>query len=390
VPDTRGRRQCGRSIRTCSPPDGRSGDIFEELDTPALLFDLDIVERNIQEMATVARDAGVALRPHTKTHKSPEIAGMQIEAGAGGLTVAKLGEAEVMAAVGFTDLLIAYPIVGDLKLARLEALLDRAAIRISLDTVEVAEAIGAIGVRRAADIPVLVEVDTGLHRMGRAPGEPSASLALEIARTPGIEVIGLLTHAGHAYQAGDGAALHDAAVREAEDLLDTAERCAREGLEIREISVGSTPTARIAARVPGVTEIRPGTYVFNDVQQLRLGVASLETCAARVLATVVARPTAERFLVDAGSKAFSSDGGDGPPWPGRGVVLGRPDLILDFLSEEHGVGHIEGDGDLAIGQRLQVVPLHVCSCVNLFDTAVGIRGGRVDHEIAIAARGRMR
>ena len=365
-------------------------DGLAELDTPALLFDLDVVERNITEMAMVARDAGAALRPHTKTHKSPEIAGMQVAAGACGLTVAKLGEAEVMVEAGFDDLLIAYPIVGALKLARLEALLDRAAIRVSLDTVAVAEALGVIGARRAVAIPVLVEVDTGLHRMGRPPGAPSAALALEIARIPGVDVVGLLTHAGHAYRAGDEAALQDAAVREAEDLLDTAAHCERAGLAIREVSVGSTPTARIAARIPGVTEIRPGTYVFNDVQQLRLGVASLETCAARVLVTVVARPTAERFLVDAGSKAFSSDGGDGPPWPGRGVVLGRPDLVLDFLSEEHGVGHIEGDGEVSIGERLQVVPLHVCSCVNLFDTAVGLRGDVVDHEIRIAARGRLR
>ena len=364
--------------------------LFEELDTPALLFDLDVVERNVAEMAAVAREAGVALRPHTKTHKSPEIARLQIDAGARGLTAAKLGEAEVMADAGLTDLLIAYPIVGALKLARLGALLDRATILVSLDAVEVAEGLGRLGTQLGADIPVLVEVDTGLHRMGRAPGEPSATLALEIARVPGVEVIGLLTHAGHAYRATDADELERAATREAEDLLDTAERCAREGLEIREISVGSTPTARIAARVPGVTEIRPGTYVFNDVQQLRLGVASLETCAARVLVTVVARPTAERFLVDAGSKAFSSDGEDGPPWPGRGVVLGRPDLVLDFLSEEHGVGHIEGGGQLAIGERLQVLPLHVCSCVNLFDTAVGIRGDRIDHEIEIAGRGRMR
>jgi D-serine deaminase-like pyridoxal phosphate-dependent protein len=352
-------------------------------------LDLNVVERNIAEMAAVAREAGVALRPHTKTHKSPEIARMQIDAGSRGLTVAKLGEAEVMADAGLTDLLIAYPIVGELKLARLEALLERATVRVSLDTLEVAEGLGRLGTRLGVDIAVLVEVDTGLHRMGRAPGEPSATLALEIARVPGVEVIGLLTHAGHAYRASDAEELRRAATREVEDLLDTAERCAREGLPIREISVGSTPTARIAARVPGVTEIRPGTYVFNDVQQLRLGVATLETCAAYVFVTVVARPTAERFLVDAGSKSFSSDGGDGPPWPGRGVALGRPDLVLDFFSEEHGVGHIEGAGDLAIGERLQVIPLHVCSCVNHFDTAVGIRGDRVDHEIQIAARGRM-
>jgi D-serine deaminase-like pyridoxal phosphate-dependent protein len=142
--------------------------------------------------------------------------------------------------------------------------------------------------------------------------------------------------------------------------------------------------------VPGVTEIRPGTYVFNDVQQLRLGVATMEMCAARVLVTVVARPTAERFLVDGGTKSFSSDGGDGPPFPGRGLVIGRPDLFLDFMTEEHGVGHIEGGADVSIGERLQVVPLHVCSCVNLFDVAFGIRDGRVDHEIAIEARGSVR
>ena len=362
---------------------------FEEVDTPTLLLDLDVVERNIAEMAGVAEAAGVRLRPHTKTHKSPEIAGMQLAAGAGGLTVAKLDEAAVMVDAGFDDLLVAFPIVGPLKLARLEALLERAKIRLSLDTVEVAEALGALGVRRGVDLPVLIEVDTGLHRMGRAPGAASAELALQIARIPGIEVIGLLTHAGHAYRATDAGELHAAAVREAEDLLETAARCARGGLELREISLGSTPTARVAAGVPGVTEIRPGTYVHNDVQQLRLGTATIDTCAARVLVTVVARPTAERFVVDAGSKAFSSDGEDGPSWPGRGVVLGRPDLVLDFLSEEHGVGHIEGGGDIAIGTRLQVIPLHVCSCVNLFDTALGIRGDRIDHPILIAGRGRM-
>lgn len=260
----------------------------------------------------------------------------------------------------------------------------------TLDTLEVAGALGRLGKRLGRDISVLIEVDTGLHRMGRPPGEATSSLAVEVAEVPGIEVVGLLTHAGHAYRAADAAELRHAAEREALDLLETAERCSRLGLPIREISVGTTPTVRIAATVPGVTEIRPGTYVFNDVQQLRLGVATVETCAARVLVTVVARPTAERFLVDAGSKSFSADGGDGPLFPGRGLVIGRSDLILDFMSEEHGVGHIEGGGDLAIGERLQVVPLHVCSCVNLFDVAVGIRGDRAEREIAIAARGRMR
>jgi len=246
-----------------------------------------------------------------------------------------------------------------------------------------------VGKELGRDVPVLVEVDTGLHRMGREAGDPSARLALDIAGVPGVEVVGLLTHAGHAYRAGDPGELRTIATREAMDVLDTAERCEHEGLLIREISVGSTPTAGVAAAVDGVTEIRPGTYVFNDVQQMRLGIATEETCAATVLATVVARPTAERFLIDGGTKSFSSDGGDGPPFPGRGVVVGRPDLVLDFMSEEHGVGHLVGDAELRIGERLQVIPLHVCSTVNLFDVAFGVRDRVVEREIAIAARGKV-
>jgi D-serine deaminase-like pyridoxal phosphate-dependent protein len=362
----------------------------EDLDTPSLLIDLDVLERNVREMAAVARAGGVVLRPHTKTHKSPEIARMQVDAGASGITVAKLGEAEVMVDAGLDDLLVAFPIVGEGKLERLGALLERADVRVSLDAVEVAEGVGRVGKEVGRDVPVLIDVDTGLGRMGRPAGEPSARLALEIAAVPGVEVIGLSTHAGHAYRATEPEELRRIAEHEALDVIETAERCEREGLRIRVVSVGSTPTARIAATVQGVTEIRPGTYVFNDVQQLRLGVASEDDCAARILATVVARPTAERFLIDAGTKSFSGDGGDGPPFPGRGVVGGRPELVLDFMNEEHGVGHILGDAELRIGDRLQVIPLHVCSAVNLFDAAYGVRGDRVDHEIAIAARGKVR
>jgi D-serine deaminase-like pyridoxal phosphate-dependent protein len=363
---------------------------YPELDTPSLVFDLDVVERNAREMARVAADAGVRLRPHTKTHKSPFIAGIQRLAGGGAITVAKLGEAEVMVDAGFDDLLIAYPLWGEAKLERLRALVERASIRVSLDSVEVAEGLGRVGADLGHDVPVLVEVDTGLHRLGRPPGEPTVDLVASIAKVPGVDVAGLLTHAGHAYGSSSSDELRDAAEREATDLVETATACARAGIDIREISVGSTPTARIAARVEGVTEIRPGTYIFNDVQQMRLGVAAEAECAARVLATVVSRPSAERFVIDAGSKAFSSDGVPDGPLPGRGVVVGRPNLRLDFFSEEHGVGHLEGGDDLAIGERLEVIPLHVCTCVNLFDVAFGVRGGAVEREIPIAGRGRSR
>ena len=360
-----------------------------DLDTPSLLIDLDVLEGNIAEMQGVARAAGVRLRPHTKTHKCPDIARMQLDAGAAGITVAKLGEAGVMADAGIDDILVAYPIVGERKLERLRALAERASARVATDSVEVAEGLARVGRDLSRDVPVLVEVDTGLHRIGRPPGAPTVELVLQLARLPGVDVVGLLTHAGHAYRSSNAEELRGTAEREGLDLVETAERCAAVGLELREISVGSTPTARIVAGVAGVTEIRPGTYVFNDVQQMRLGVATEATCAARVLTTVVAHPTGERFVLDAGTKAFTSDGGDGPPFPGRGVVAGRPELVLDFMNEEHTVGHRTGSDDVAIGDRLEVIPLHVCSTVNMFDEAFGVRDGEVVRTFAIAARGRM-
>jgi D-serine deaminase-like pyridoxal phosphate-dependent protein len=361
----------------------------DDLETPSLVFDLDVVDRNVEEMATVAREAGVGLRPHTKTHKSPEIARRQVAAGARGITVAKLGEAEVMADAGLDDILIAYPIWGPTKLARLRALMERVSLRVSLDSLEVAEAVGTVGLDLGRPVDVLVEVDTGLHRLGAPPGDASARLALTIDGAPGVRVIGFLTHAGHAYRAADPRELEAAARREALDLLESAEACARLGLELDVISVGSTPTARVAARVPGVTEIRPGTYVFNDVQQMRLGVADESSCGARILATVISTPSDGRFVLDAGSKSLGGDGGDGPPFPGRGVIAGRPDLRLEFLSEEHGVGSTHGPDRVRIGDRLEVIPLHACTCVNLFDVAIGVRGNDVVEALPIAGRGKV-
>ena len=358
-----------------------------ELETPALLIDLDALEANLAEMAAVAARAGVRLRPHTKTHKSPEIARMQVAAGAAGITCAKLGEAEVMADAGLDDLLIAYPLVGEQKLRRLRALLERARVRVSLDSVEVAEGLGRVGRDLGRGVEVLVEVDTGLHRLGRPPGRPTAELVAQVARVPGVEVVGLLTHAGHAYRSGTPEALRHAAEREVLDLVETAALCRRDGIRLEEISVGSTPTARVGAFVDGVTEIRPGTYALNDATMMRLGVATEATAAARVLATVVARPDGDRFVLDAGSKCFTTDNmGSVPDWL---VVAGRPGLHMDFLSEEHGVGHGAGE-DLRIGERLQVIPSHVCNCVNLFDLAYGVRGGRVERELPIAGRGKVR
>lgn len=369
----------------------RSAALYPDLDTPSLVVDLDVVADNIAEMAEVARRHGVRLRPHAKTHKMPELAKLQLAAGAAGITCAKLGEAEVMADAGCTDILIAYPLWGELKLRRLRALRERARVRVSLDSVEIAEGLGKLGRETGSPIEVLVEVDTGHHRLGRPPGRPTVDLVRQIAGVPGIEVIGLLTHGGHAYRSRSPEELEAVARREGADLVETAELCAREGITLAEISVGSTPTARHVAGVAGVTEIRPGTYIFNDAAMMRLGVATERTVAARVISSVVSRPAHDRIVVDAGTKCLTSDGVGTPDWI---VAAGRPDVHFEFLTEEHGVARLGPSGapadDLAIGDRLAILPSHVCPVVNLFDSAYGVRGGEVTETLTIAGRGKVR
>jgi D-serine deaminase-like pyridoxal phosphate-dependent protein len=360
--------------------------MYPELDTPALVIDLDVVRANVTEMAKTAARHGVRLRPHIKTHKMPELARMQLDAGAGGITCAKLGEAEVMADAGIDDILLAFPVWGEPKLRRLAALRERARVRVSLDSPEVAAGLGRLG---GPPVEVLVEVDTGQHRLGRPPGRPTADLVAEIAAVPGVEVVGLLTLAGHAYHARTPGEMAETGRREGADLVATAELCARDGIELREISVGSTPTARHAAGVAGVTEIRPGTYIFNDTAMMRLGVATEQSTAARVLTTVIARPTPERVVFDAGTKCLTSDGTGSPDWI---RAVGLPYLHMEFLNEEHAVAHLEpGHRDeLPVGTRVQLIPSHACSAVNLFDLAHGAENGHVTTELRVAARGAVR
>ncbi|MER6950200.1 alanine racemase [Nonomuraea sp. NPDC000554] len=357
-----------------------------EIDTPALVIDLDTVRANVDEMARTAARHGVKLRPHVKTHKMPELARMQLDAGATGVTCAKLGEAEIMADAGIDDILLAFPIWGEPKLRRLAALRERARVRVSLDSPDVAAGLARLG---GTPVEVLVEVDTGQHRLGRPPGRPTADLVAEIAAIPGIDVAGLLTLAGHAYHSRTERELAETARREGTDLIATAELCARDGIELREISVGCTPTARHVAGVAGVTEIRPGTYIFNDTAMMRLGVATEQTTAARVLTTVVGRPTAERVVLDAGTKSLTSDGSGSPGWI---RAAGLPHLRMDFLNEEHGVALLdpESPAELPVGTRLQLIPSHACSVVNLFDHAYGVENGQVTKELRVAARGAVR
>ena len=357
--------------------------LYPDLDTPALLIDLDTAERNARRVQQACSDARVKLRPHTKTHKSVYFARMQLDLGARGITVAKLGEAEVMADAGIRDILIAYPLIGGLKLARLAALAKRVdRLIVSLDSIEIAQGLSGVGTTLGRPLEVYAEIDTGLHRVGRTPGEDAVAFCRELSKFPGIRLAGLMSHAGPTWKASTDADRLAFAKQEVDIMA--AVKSAIDDQRI-EISVGATPIVHLASQTPGVTEARPGTYLFGDRNLMSIGLAAEADCAARILTTVVSHPTADRAVVDAGSKSLTSDPHrDG----GHGHVVGLPAVRVARLSEEHGVLEFAPPSPLKIGQRLEIIPNHVCPAVNLFDRAYGVRGGKVEREIRIDARGK--
>jgi D-serine deaminase-like pyridoxal phosphate-dependent protein len=374
------------------PPAGNRLQDLAELvtDTPRIVVDRRILAANVSRMAGLAAAAGVALRPHTKTHKMPQIARMAADAGAVGIQVAKLGEAQVMADAGFDDILVAYPIVGETKLRRLVDLARRVRITVSLDSLTVAEGISRAMVAGGATCRLLVEVDTGLHRIGVQPSE-ALDLARAIDRLPAVDLVGVLTHEGHIYTAASNVAEMERMTHEAcHVVLDIAADMQASGLQASVVSVGSSGTARFGMAVQGITEVRPGTYVFNDLTQLELGAARESDIAACVVATVVSRPAPDRAVIDAGTKTLSSD---------QRIVrtaersFGRlaawPDTWLIRASEEHGVLGLSPDSPLKIGDRVAIIPNHICSAVNLHDAVLIAEEGRIVDEWPVAARGRL-
>ena len=358
----------------------------EDLPTPAVLIDLDVLERNIARMAERARAAKVKLRPHGKTHKVIEIGRMQIAVGAAGLSLAKVGEAEVFAEAGFKDVFLAYPTVGGDRARRLLALADRLALCVGTDSVEGAQSLSDVFRAARRTLGVLLKIDCGYHRVGVAP-DRALEVARRIAELPGLKLRGIFTHAGQAYGAEDPAAVAQIGRGEGETLVAVATDLRAAGLSVDEVSVGSTPTAPHAMRVSGVTECRPGNYVYHDGTQVALGTCSPKDCAMTVAATVVSVPAADRAVVDAGSKTLSSD--ILRPRPGgHGLLLGTSSR-LDRLSEEHGVVQVEPGDRFRVGQRVSILPNHACVVSNLHDRVYGVRAGRVETELRVAARGRV-
>jgi D-serine deaminase-like pyridoxal phosphate-dependent protein len=361
--------------------------LINDVETPAILVYLDILDSNLRTTAELAREANVKLRPHFKTHKSVWIAQKQMEYGASGVTVAKLGEAEMLLEAGITDILVAFPIVGQAKLKRLSVLMEKADIIASTDSMEVAEGLSHLGNSLGRTIPLYVDVNTGLNRCGKEAGEESAALVVEIAALPGVEVRGLMTHGGHAYGKTTSSGLREVARLEAEGLVKTKELLERAGISIPEISVGSTPTSKYIAEQTGVTEMRPGAYVYGDGGQLSTGIIDADEVAMRVLATVVSLPRKGTAIIDAGSKTFSCD--PNAHRPGYGICEDNPEIYVSRLSEEHGILHVPDGVNLSIGDRLSFIPNHCCTVANLHNQLYGVRDGIVEQQIIVDARGKI-
>jgi len=362
---------------------------ISELETPAVIVDLDVMERNLSRMADYCRAHQLLLRPHTKSHKIPELAKRQIASGATGITVAKLGEAEVMLNAGITDIFIAYPIVGDEKTTHLAKLAEQASISVALDSEEAARGISGAATRQGARIGVLIEMDVGFGRCGLSSENDLLKLAQTIATLPGLEFRGLMFFPGHF---GVGPEQRTALRMQVDDFLDRSfEVFARADLPLSIISGGSTPTAYESGLFHGVNEVRPGTYIFNDRNTVAIDAASLDDCALSVVVTVVSTAVSGRAIVDGGSKTFSYDryqAGDGQ---GYGLVKQDTAVEVERFSEEHGHLNVErSERRYRVGDRLSIIPNHVCTTVNMHDEIYGVRGEQVETVWRVEGRGKVR
>ena len=355
------------------------------LDTPALVIDLDVVDRNAARLATKMAERGIALRPHAKTHKSIELGRIQLGHGAVGLTVGNLGEAEVLAAAGFSDLFIAYPVwaVGE-KAARLRALHanERLDLSVGFDSVEGAERLAAAVAGSARRLPVVLELDPGNRRTGALP-ERAGELAVGAQRL-GLEVRGIFTHGGHGY--AGAAAAESAGADEVRALTIGRDALRAEGIEPHVISAGSTPTQYSAAKSP-VTEMRPGTYLLGDRQQWAIGAVPSDGLAATIAATVVSTAVAGQVVIDAGAKALTKD--VAPYLKGHGAIPAYPDAVIERVTDYHGIVRIPGGTPSpTIGEVIAIVPNHICPVVDLRDSFVATRSGSVVGTWPVDARGR--
>ena len=358
---------------------------ISEIDTPAILIDLDVMERNLAKMAAYSREHSLRLRPHTKTHKIPELGRQQLALGAAGLTVAKTTEAEVMLKSGAADLLIAYPVIGAQKLNRLLKVATQTNVTVSLDSQAAAEELAGAAWAAGANIGVLVEVDAGLGRVGVKPGKDVIDLCKYVDSERGLEFRGIAFYPGHV-KSMDEAGM--AAFKKVGELLQSLESDLKAaGLEAKIWSGGSTPTMWHSHLMPVLNEIRPGTYIFNDRNTIISGACEPADCAVTILATVVSTSVANQFIIDGGSKTFTTDLAK---QPGHGIVREAPDAFFARMNEEHGYVELaDAASKFKVGDRVQVIPNHVCVAMNLHEQVYGVRNEMVEHTWKVEGRGKL-
>jgi D-serine deaminase-like pyridoxal phosphate-dependent protein len=373
--------------------------ILSQLRTPCVLIDRARMERNLDRMQSAATRRGLRLRPHAKTHKSIELAKRQIAGGAVGICCAKLGEAEVFADAGIADVRLPYPL-NPVNAERVIDLLDRTRLSFIVDHMDVARGWSDVMRREGREVDVLVKVDVGFHRCGIDPARnDAAEFVAEIAALPGLRLRGLLSHAGHAYGATTEEQLRSIAGEEARTLASLAAKLRARGVDVDEISVGATPPIRFSIEQAGITEIRPGNYIYFDRTQVALGAATWDHCALTVLARVVSKPADDRIVLDSGSKTLTNDLARGcTPSPGYGAALqaisgvqaADESLLIERLSEEHAtVRALDGSNPLEPGDLVRIVPNHSCVVSNLVDSAWLMDGDDVIERVEISARGRI-
>jgi D-serine deaminase-like pyridoxal phosphate-dependent protein len=352
--------------------------IAREYGTPCAVIDMDRVERNIARIQVACDTAGVANRPHIKTHKSPLLAQMQVAAGARGITCQKIGEAEVMAEAGIDDILISYNLIGEEKMARLAKLLARANMTVAADNSTVIAGLPQAAAASGRPLSVVVECDTGRKRAGvETPGEAIA-LAREIAGLEGLKFAGFMLYPT------------ETGWTEAQKFYDEALAGVRaHGLDAAMVSTGGSPNLKNLGKLKGATEHRPGTYIYNDRMQVAAGVAEWDDCALNIYSTVVSRAGPERGILDAGSKTLTSD--PGGELDGYGLILEHPEAKIARFAEEHGFLDLTRSNTRpVVGDVVRIVPNHVCVVVNMMDEVVMVRGDEIVGVLPVAARGKLR
>jgi len=357
-----------------------------ELDTPALVIDLDIMERNLRRVADYCKAHSLRLRPHTKTHKVPAVGRKQLDSGAVGLTVAKVGEAEVMLGANPPDLLVAYPVMGRSKLERLMQVARKTRVTVATDNLGIAEQLSDAAREAQVEVGVLAEVDAGLNRVGVSPGPELIELARGMLRLPNLRFEGIDFYPGHIRDTGERGLEQ---IRKLNELIQCIlDDFRREGIEVRVVSGGSTPSLFHSHEVRGVNEIRPGTYVYNDVNTVASGACTFDDCAVSILVTVVSTARPGQIIVDGGSKTFSSDTAAPPSVHGR--LVEAPEAAFYRVNEEHGYVDItHAKRDFEVGERLHVIPAHVCVAVNLHEYVYGKRGEQIEEVWKVEGRGKL-